>query len=163
MSPWSCLHCSPFVLVMQASPCQQHAATLDAHSTAARQRLHTGNADGDVERRVASQRPAYKLAAPMAAMPGKGQAPGAEQPSPGLIIRGLKRPRSAAESQGARSPAAAAAAAWQPHAEASRTEGVQTPRTPALAATPKRGSRVRPQSASPRARVPAKPTGKPAC
>ena len=111
---------------------------------------------------MASQRPAYKLAAPVAAMSEKGQAPGAEQTSPGLIICGLKRPRSAAESQGARSPAAAAGA-WQLHAEASRTEGVQSPRTPLLAATPKLGLRLRPQSAGPRARVPAKSAGELAC
>ena len=147
---------------MQASPRQPHAAALDAHSTAARQRLQAGSADGDVERRVASQRPAYKLAAPVAAMSGKVQAPGAEQTSPGLIICGLKRPRSAAELQGARSPAAAAGA-WQLHAEASRTEGVQSPRTPSLAATPKLGLRLRPQSASPRARVSAKSAGELCC
>ena len=168
-----CRHCSahllassctpqltPFSLVMQASPRQPHAATLDAHSTAAMQRLHAGS---DVVRRVASQRPAYKLAAPVAAMSGRGQAPGAEQTSPGLIIRGLKRPRSAAEPQGARSPAAAAAAAWQPPAEASQTEGVQPPGTPSLAATPRRGVGLRPQSASPRARVPVKRAGGPPC
>ena len=158
-----CRHCSPYFLVMQASPRQPHAATRDAASTGAKQCLHAGSVDGDVERRVASQRPAYKLAAPVAAMLGKGQAPGAEQTSPGLIIRGMKRPRSATEAQGARSSAAAVAAEWQLCAEASRTECVQSPRTPLLTATPKRGLNLRPHSASPRARVPAKSAGKPAC